>query len=363
MRFSHHLSGLFRWGIAFLLCSFVLLSATSADAQSTDQNNPTPVTANQVSGSIKARDLGDSRLTSYYFVFTGNRGDVFINVVSSNINGTIDIYTFNGLKPRTKITLFADGPESETGRVVYMRESEKLVLRIQGRSPNDDPGMFQLKFAGSFAAEAAIAANEADPRVENAGSGSVRVNSVGTIISEPVLKPEKTDETMADEDLTAEETPVASTDVEPPKADVLIEVKEKPGVPVVIITDLPSRPATETGKTANTVQPDETDSIDELTVDLSPEKPKRSALVTISREPADADPLAAAEVAAEAEPSLEQKLAKVELRITFKSGGSFVRPMNEVLSVNVIKGVLTIVTNDGRIQEYSVLDIEKMTIE
>ncbi len=380
MRFSDYSYVLPRLSIALLLCSFVFLSAPSVKAQSTDQNNPTPVTANQISGSIKARDIGDSRLTSYYYVFTGNRGDVFINVVSSNINGTIDIFTLNGLKPRTKITLFADSPDSETGRVVYMRESERLVLRIQGRSPNDDPGNFQIKFAGSFSAEAAGAEDDDDPKVVRADTGTVRVNSVGTIISEPVITPERTEEPKADEDLAVDkapaETPVASTVKEPVKAETeeRKEVREKPpGVPVVIITDLPSKAAADPDTKANTVRSDEketeTEEIDELTVDLSPDKPQRSALVTISREPADveaaADPEVVPEVPAETEPepTLEQKLAKVELRITFKSGGSFSRPMNEVLSVNVIKGVLTIVTSDGRIREFAVLDIEKMTIE
>jgi hypothetical protein len=76
----------------FLRC-FLL---TSAEAQSTNQSYPTAVTSNEISGAIKARDLGDARLTSYFYVFNGNQGDVFINVVANNFNGNIDVFTADG---------------------------------------------------------------------------------------------------------------------------------------------------------------------------------------------------------------------------------------------------------------------------
>ena len=51
------------------------------------------------------------------------------------------------------------------------------------------------------------------------------------------------------------------------------------------------------------------------------------------------------------------------MRVELKNGDLFERPMTEVQSMNVIKGVLTIVTSDGKIQEYSILDVVKMTIQ
>jgi len=91
-------------------------------AQSTNQNFPTPVTTNEISGTIRARDLGDARLTSYFYTFNGNQGDVFINVVTNNLDGDIDVFTADGLRPLTKIRVYSDNPEGETGRVIYLRQ-------------------------------------------------------------------------------------------------------------------------------------------------------------------------------------------------------------------------------------------------
>ena len=107
---------------------------------------------NEIIGTIKARDIGDPRLTSYFYTFNGAQGDIFINVVTKNFNGDIDVFTVEGLKSLTKIVVYADSPDSETGRLIYLRKPEKLLLRVEGRSPNDDPATFRIKFAGSFEA-------------------------------------------------------------------------------------------------------------------------------------------------------------------------------------------------------------------
>src|SRR5215203_5549159 len=106
-----------------LLCVSVVLIfivSLAIQAQSINQNFPTPVTSNEISGTIKARDLGDARLTTYFYAFNGRKGDVFINVVTKNLDGDIDIFTADNLRPLTKITVYSDNPDSETGRVVYL---------------------------------------------------------------------------------------------------------------------------------------------------------------------------------------------------------------------------------------------------
>lgn len=76
----------------FLFCVLHFAFCVSAIySQSTNQSFPTPVTSNEINGTIKARDLGDARLTSYFYVFNGNQGDIFINVVTKNLDGDIDI--------------------------------------------------------------------------------------------------------------------------------------------------------------------------------------------------------------------------------------------------------------------------------
>ena len=82
---------------------FICATIYSVQAQSTDQNFPTAVTSNQIEGTIKARDIGDSRQTIYFYTFNGTQGDVFVNVVTTNFDGTIDVFNADNLQPITKI--------------------------------------------------------------------------------------------------------------------------------------------------------------------------------------------------------------------------------------------------------------------
>ena len=134
------------------LLVFATALSLVAAGQSTDQNYPTPITTNEINGTIKARDIGDSRLTRFYYAFDGGQGDIFINVVAKNFSGDIDIFTADTLNPLTKMVFQPDGGLSETGRLVYLRKAARLILRVEGRSPNDDPASFRIKFAGSFVA-------------------------------------------------------------------------------------------------------------------------------------------------------------------------------------------------------------------
>jgi hypothetical protein len=339
-------------------------------SQSNDQNSPTPLTTNEIKGEIKARAIGDSRTTTYYFVFSGKRGDVFINVVTSNLNGTIDLFSLNGLKPRTKITLFADNPESETGRVVYMRQSERLLLRIQGRTPNDDPATFLIKFAGSFSPVSAADYDDTSPTVGSGTEGSVRVNSAGTIIEDLNAKANRdVDEKIAVKsgeslDSPGKKTQTERTDTKDAKTiagNVGIEEADNPELnkaetPVtqkIVKPKISSAPTAVSPKVTDKSNAVSASNTKEITVGVGRVKPKRSALVTISR----------SKEKGVSEPTLEEKLAKVNLQLILKSGTVFTRPMNEVISVNVIKGILTIVTSEGKIIEFSILEVLKMTIE
>ena len=194
----------------------------SAHAQSSSQNFPTPITANEISGTIKARDIGDSRLTTYFYTFNGNQGDVFINVVTNNFNGDIDIFAVEGLRPLTKIVVYADSSINETGRVIYLRKPEKILMRIEGRSPNDDPATFQIKFAGSFAPSTDIAASDEQkpPEVEKKEQGEVIVNSVGTIIG---IRPKPTPEPKAVEEIVEKKADEVKAD----EADITEDKKKE----------------------------------------------------------------------------------------------------------------------------------------
>ena len=214
----------FKFQIPKLLCSiiFVFAAIFNAHAQSTDQNFPTAVTSNQIEGTINARDIGDSRQTNYFYTFNGTQGDVFINVVANNFNGAIDIFNVENLQPITKIVFYATDQANETGRVFYLRKPEKLILRVQGRTPNDDPATFQIKFAGSFAAATPIDASERPetPKVTKENQSDLIVNSVGTIIG---VKPKPTPSPVAEKEKIIAEKPARQTEIETVKPEIIVE--------------------------------------------------------------------------------------------------------------------------------------------
>lgn len=341
------------------LCAFalILFFVGFVQAQSTNQNFPTPVTTNEINGKIPARDIGDARLTNYFYVFNGNQGDVFINVVTKNFDGDIDIFTLNGLRPLTKITAYSDNSDNETGRIVYLRQPEKLLLRIEGRSPNDDPATFRIKFAGSFEPIRNVAENEEQELPEiKTDEGEVRVNSVGTIIEKkpkptPQVKEkeEEKSETVAEkkeekkddksdkkEVVTDEEKQVAEQKEEEkeekkeePKKEKETAKKPKTSKPVVVITD--TLPKAEEKKAEK--KEDETEAKTE------------------------------AETKKEKKPKKPDPLENIKLIVLFKDGTKIERPISEVVRVSVDKGILTVITKDGLISRYSLLDVEEMTIK
>ncbi len=344
-------------------------------AQSNDQNFPTPITANQISGTIKARDLGDSRSTTYFYTFNGAQGDIFINIQTQNLNGDIDIFTADGLKPLTKIAVYADASDNETGRVVYLRKSEKLLLRIEGKTPNDDSATFAIKFAGSFIAASESATEQTSaPVVSGVTDSDVKVNSVGTIISvkaKPTQIPQpakidvKNSETVADNALPkVEDKPAGEKPQKPVKKprpvkinkpsktpdeteNKEVAVEENP-IPAVVkkpkkIKEKPSQKPSEVERES---------AADENAVNFDNDKTNEIAPAVNKSDAKKA-----------AEKARLEALTNIHLIILFKDGTKIERPMSEILKVGVDKTILTVITKDGTIGRYSLLDVAKFTIE
>ncbi|MBC8029562.1 MAG: hypothetical protein H7Z16_05570 [Pyrinomonadaceae bacterium] len=181
---------------AGLLAGSLCFLCTMASGQSADITAPVAVRTSEVTGSIAARDLGDSRLTDHFFVFTGTPGDLLITVESRNLNGDVDVFTLAGMRPLLKFTVY-EGSAPVTVKSIYLRKREDLILRIEARTPNDDEGTYRVKFGGSF--EPIIGGPEGGPLSAAAGTPSVdeaatgaksgkrgsRVSSVGARIYEP----------------------------------------------------------------------------------------------------------------------------------------------------------------------------------
>ncbi len=373
---------------------------SGVNAQSTRQEFPTPITTNEISGKMPARDIGDARLTNYFYTFNANQGDVFINVQTTNLNGDIDIFTADNLKSLTKITIYSDISENETGRVIYLRKPEKLILRIQGRTPNDDAATFRIKFAGSFESLPATAENSTPelPEVKSEVQTDVRVNSVGTIIE---VKPKPTPvpkETIA----KAEKKPknkkskTVAENVEEPVEKSKNEAERKVSgetleTTKITIEKIAEENSSETEAANEFPKESQTDisakiTISKETVNIdADEEVKKEDKSEVSEKVEDNS----AEETAEAKPVIVKKptgtkrgrtartdkktetpkppapdpLENIRLTVLLKDGTKIEHQMNEVVRFNIIKGVLTIIRKDGKIERYSIFDVEKTIIE
>lgn len=367
-----------RFSLVFI---FLLIIATiSVAAQSTSVEFPTPVTSDTISGKIKARDIGDPRSTIHYYVFEATQGDVFLKIEASNLNGDIDIFYADNLRPLTKITLYADTSPNQTGREIYLRKPEKLILRVEGKTPNDDPAIYSIKFEGSF--QAMVAVKEPDeikqPEVKSNSESEpeVKVNSVGTIVEvkpKPTPTPKatvarnnrrrNTKTTTTPEAVSTIKTPKTTAKKETkPKAETEPETEKK--TEVVVTEDLPKPDESE-----KTEPPKEGEAVKESETVKEPEKPKTSTKKTTKRTTTTKKSTTPKTETAPKpkKPSPAEELAKalenVRLIVEFKDGRKIERPMNDVLRFSVDKGFLTIVNKDGSIGRYSILEISKFSVE
>lgn len=342
---------------ATILQSFVLLAfiaVLSANGQSTNVNFPTPITSDSISGRIKARDIGDSRSTVHYYVFEGNQGDIFLKIEANNLNGDIDVFYADNLRPLTKISVYADSSPTQTGREIYLRKHEKLILRVEGRTPNDEPASYSIKFEGSFQTVAANSVSKAPelPQVKSGTEGDLKVNSIGTIIEkekEPAPKPTASRNT-GNRTTRVVTTPQPVSTVKPKTTKpVKEETNEEPARKKEVVARKPK----ETEKT-ETAAKKET-------------KPKAKTPAKKTAPPTRKKTTVKAEEKTPPKPNPAEELAKamenVRLIVEFKDGGKVERPMNDVLKFGVDKGVLTIINKDGSISKYSILDVTKITVE
>lgn len=221
-----------------------------------------------------------------------------------------------------------------------------MILRIQARSPNDDPALFRFTFGGSYVAIAAEVTNErpvVDDSFEKAKTG-VQVNSVGTIVE---AQPKRT-------------KPLK------PVAERKTEMGVKKELPPISNSTVPSLVPVEraTDKSKNEiVAVEESNQKGDVTVveDIKeiPAKPiarpKRASSGKTSekiRKPPEVV------VAPDPDP-----LARIQLVIQLKDGRTVERPMSEILTFGVDKGIYTVITKGGKITKYSIFEVAKVTIQ
>jgi hypothetical protein len=349
-----------------------------ATAQSTNSDYPTPVTTNEIQGKIAARDVGDPRPTRYFYTFTGTPGDLNITIESENLNGDVDIFTVNNLRPLAKISLFETGYGVTTTANIYLRKREPLLLRIEAKTASEQAGTYHIKFSGGFEAIADTKEQPEEPTIKTKSSdGTVRVNSVGARIEEP----------------------------KPPVKEKPVETKTETAK-----TTTPKTKPTTTTKTPTTTEPNTEATTSNTTAPTTTPKKETPAArrKRLAAERAEAIRKRKEETAAERkrkqEEAAEQKrqsqansdanntsnesgnttnktsnktsaskttpkeptpdpMASVRLIVETKDGQRIERTMNEVRRVNVEKGVLVIVFMDGKIERIPMTNVQKMAIE
>lgn len=304
------------------LCGLVF--SGTLQAQWGTQGSPFPVDSPEVSTQIKARDIGDSRLTVRYYEVSSAQGDLFVNVVATNFVGDVDFFIASNLKPLAKITVLGSDEPWETGRVIYFREEQKVLMRIEGRTPNDDIAVLRIKFAGSFRpSERRIVQVETDPPARVAVGGE-RVSSVGGTLAE---KPKGDPAEVKPNSAPKEKKPTASPAVTASKSDP--RKSDPKSDPAAKSSQSPSDAAVK--PTQPPVQP-----------------------------PAKSEPKSAVG-AKRSEPVKAETTKRAVVRL--KDGRKLSLPMTDVVRVSVEEGVLVITQKSGSLLRLPLSDVEEFSIK
>ncbi len=329
---------------------FVSGFASVAVAQSTDVAWPSPVRSNEVRGTIPARDLGDPRVTDHYYAFTGTPGDVLITIDSRNLNGDIDVFTFSGLRPLLKFSVYA-GSSSPITKSIYLRAQEDLVLRVEGRTPNDDDAVYHLNFGGAFEtitsgplAEHEDAAQPATT-AEASRKGGRRVTATGARIDEP----------PAEVAAAPKPAPGPIVSSEPERKKVVPKPSarnSRPGRPAIRRTKPAEPPKAKPGETTAKDDDEKKPDAEESEARKPPatERPTRKSKT--------------ARAAAKAPPVAPQEADDSGPRLIIEtSAGTLVdRAMGGVRRVTVENGQVVVVGKDGKVQKIPLANIVRMTI-
>ena len=325
--------------IAIPLAIVVCTLSRAVFAQSSDQNLPSPVLSKEIAGRINALDLGDARLTRHYYAFSASPGDLLITVEGHNLNGDVDVFTAVTFRPLMKTTMIATSQSSEITKGIYLRAHQILILRVEARTPNDDPGTYHIRFAGTFepfSGGIPVAENAAPTEPSEDKGDANRLSSVGATIPRPVTE-------------TAEATP--ATEKTPEESEAGKKPVAKPS----------SRRNTARNPRRNTrTAPSRRTPAPKPTTETAKEKPAETTET----------PTASAEATTTTKPATEkpanQELPQVpgtRLIIQRKDGTTIDRPMSTVRRVVIEGPAIVIVLKTGKIERIPMANVARMSIE
>lgn len=341
----------------------LLLSITSGvgQAQSSDQNLPTPVLTNEINGTIAALDLGDPRLTRHYYAFEATPGDLIVTVNSRNLNGDVDIFTAVTFRPLLKISIYAHTIPPEVTKGVYFRSRQILILRVEARSPDDDPGSYRIKFGGTFqpfSGGIPVAENtESTSDATTTGSRNTRrLSSVGATIPQP---PEpKAEEAKTEEKAEPEPPKEAEAKPEPkPKPRTTSRGSARNRTPRTTRTKPPGSEKPSTGSTKTETPETGTPETEKPKTEKPKTAKSRTTKPKVEPKPAEGE-----EKSGETQPPT-QEAPGPHLIIEQKDGTRIDRPMSTVRRVIVEGGTIVVVLKTGKIERVPMSAVARMSIE
>jgi hypothetical protein len=341
----------------------VLVFATSVGAQSTDQSLPTPILSTDVSGKIVALDVGDPRATRHFYAFAANPGDLLVTVDSKNLNGDIDVFTAITFRPLMKTTVYASSQSGSVTKGIYLRAHQILILRVEARTPNDDPGSYHIHFGGSFEPfSGGIPVAENTENTESSEkAGSNRLSSVGATIPRP---PAEMTETAV-----AKPTPSPEPAAEKPAETTETEKTEtaKPA------TNTARRTTTRPGRRGNRPAPTKTKPAEAKTESTTPAEPavtepkvEPSTKTETSEQPQPDKSVSEKPSETTEKPKPQELLPQpgiTRLIIEEKDGTRIERPMSTVRRVIVEGPTIVIVLKTGKIERIAMSDVSRVAIE
>jgi hypothetical protein len=311
--------------------ALLLLLSLSVAAQSTEIEFPSPIRSNEISGTITPRDVGDPRLTRYFYTFTGTPGDLIVTVEGSNLEGDVDVFTAGTLRPLAKVSMYAGATASGGSKTIYLKTHASLILRVEARTPNDNDGSFRIRFTGTFEP---ISSDVPDPEViaptiSSTGKGR-RVTATGARIAEP--EPEVSTKT---------ETPMPAS-ATPPTTETL-KPEETPATTAEASKTVTPKPATTRVRRPGTPRTTRT-------------RPGTTARRTTT--PASPAPASSSSTPTTVEPASGSRLI-----IETRDGMKFERYMTTVRRVTVEYGQLVVVMKDGKVERQPMSNVLRMAIE
>jgi hypothetical protein len=325
-----------------------------------------------VNGKIVALDVGDPRATRHFYAFAGSPGDLIVTVDSKNLDGDIDVFTAITFRPLMKTTVYATSQSPAVTKGIYLRAHQLLILRIEARTPNDDPGTYHIHFGGTFepfSGGIPVAENTEPADTSTTKSSSNRLSSVGATLPRP---PAEITETAEAKPSPSTEPPAekASDTTESAKAET---GKSKPATARTTTTRPPRRstrptnsrrppakktePAkkseSETAATESKTQPAQTEpdaaKVEKSTAEKSSstEKPAESTTPAEKAKPQD----------------ITSQLSGTRLIIEEKDGTRIDRPMSTVRRVVIEGATIVVLLKNGKTERIAMANVARMAIE